>query len=86
MATVHVKVLEETTFAQWEVVEETMQECFACWGVSHVTIAPEIERTNGDVRGSTVLCGDRFDCSLEDNGAQKMRRRNAGNGASGATE
>lgn len=44
LASLHVCVPEGTTLEQWEKTEQYLQSCFAAYGISHVTISPEIQR------------------------------------------
>ncbi|TDL22723.1 cation efflux protein [Rickenella mellea] len=57
LSSFHVQVASPTTnLLQWEKIEESLRECMAAYGVTHVTIAPEIFASSGD--GSTGRCKD----------------------------
>lgn len=44
LASLHVCVPPGTTLEQWEKTEQNLQHCFAAYGISHVTISPELFR------------------------------------------
>ncbi|EAU90495.1 hypothetical protein CC1G_00879 [Coprinopsis cinerea okayama7 len=69
LATLHVCVPSGTTLAEWEKTEQHLQQCFHEYGISHVTISPEIYRDSA--RTSTddfIGCSsqDPFGCSVTD--------------------
>lgn len=75
LASLHVCVPEGTTLEQWEKTEQYLQHCFAAYGITHVTISPEIQRdaqTNGSEvesefkGGCRVPSEDEFGCSVKD--------------------
>ncbi|PPQ64225.1 hypothetical protein CVT24_008601 [Panaeolus cyanescens] len=44
LASLHVCVPQDTSMEQWERTERTLQHCFEEYGITHVTISPEIQR------------------------------------------
>ncbi|KAL9713556.1 hypothetical protein Ac2012v2_003167 [Leucoagaricus gongylophorus] len=42
LASLHVCVPTGTSLEQWEQIERTLQHCFQAYGISHVTISPEL--------------------------------------------
>ncbi|KAJ7917491.1 CDF zinc transporter [Mycena leptocephala] len=44
LASLHVCVPPGTSLEQWERTEQSLQHCFAAYGVNHVTISPELYR------------------------------------------
>ncbi|TFK39825.1 cation efflux protein [Crucibulum laeve] len=44
LGSLHVCVPLGTTLEQWEKTEQSLQHCFSAYGISHVTISPEIQR------------------------------------------
>lgn len=38
----HVEVPSGTTLVQWEKIEGCLRECMAAYGVTHVTVGPEV--------------------------------------------
>jgi len=44
LASLHVCVPPGTSLEQWERTEQSLQHCFAAYGVNHVTISPELHR------------------------------------------
>ncbi|KAJ7642751.1 cation efflux protein [Mycena polygramma] len=53
LASLHVCVPPGTSLEQWERTEQSLQHCFAAYGVNHVTISPELHRD-----GTETLSGD----------------------------
>ena len=58
---------------QWEITEHTLQHCFEEYGISHVTISPEIHRDLPATLGSSedvieggcrLLSKDDFGCAV----------------------
>lgn len=45
LASLHVCVPIGTSLEQWESIEQTLQHCFQAYGISHVTISPELQRS-----------------------------------------
>lgn len=74
LASLHVCVPEGTTLEQWEKTEQYLQHCFSAYGISHVTISPEIQRDSqtigSDIEefkgGCRVPSEDEFGCSVND--------------------
>ena len=74
LASLHVCVPEGTTLEQWEKTEQYLQHCFSAYGISHVTISPEIQRdtqSSGEVSEEGVgrgcrLPSDEYGCSVSD--------------------
>ncbi|KAH6915938.1 cation efflux family-domain-containing protein [Coprinopsis sp. MPI-PUGE-AT-0042] len=62
LASLHVCIPAETTLAEWEKTEQSLQHCFTEYGIRHVTISPEIYRD----RSSTVSTSEEAagGCSL----------------------
>ncbi|KAJ6591468.1 putative CDF zinc transporter [Mycena vulgaris] len=54
LASLHVCVPPETSLAEWERTERSLQHCFAAYGVNHVTISPERFRSSS----APTLAGD----------------------------
>ena len=84
LASLHVCVPEGTTLEQWEQTERYLQHCFSAYGISHVTISPEIQRdaqsnteVSEDGGSSGVGCRhpseNEFGCSVSD-----LRKRKTG--------
>lgn len=79
LASLHVCIPAETTLAEWEKTEQSLQHCFAEYGIRHVTISPEIYRdpsltVNESVevaRGCSLPSQDEYGCSF---GELKKRR------------
>lgn len=76
------RVATGTDLATWERMEETLQECCAAYGISHVTIAPEIEHERPSISGGGVgnararpTCDDGFGCSADDANLLRMRKQ-----------
>ncbi|KAG1745226.1 cation efflux protein [Suillus lakei] len=85
LASFHVRVSTDTNLANWEHTEETLQQCCAAYGISHVTIAPEIEHERLLVSGcgagnarARAACDDGFGCPADDAGLLRMRKRAGG--------
>ena len=85
LASLHVCVPEGTTLEQWEKTEQYLQHCFAAYGISHVTISPEIQRDAQTIGsevesefkgGCRVPSEDEFGCSVSD----LKKRRGASRG------
>ncbi|KAF5362303.1 hypothetical protein D9756_002327 [Leucocoprinus leucothites] len=45
LASLHACVPTGTSLEQWEQIEQTLQHCFQAYGISHVTISPELQRS-----------------------------------------
>ena len=43
LASLHACVPTGTSLEQWEQIERTLQHCFQAYGISHVTISPELQ-------------------------------------------
>ncbi|KAJ7334267.1 putative CDF zinc transporter [Mycena albidolilacea] len=54
LASLHVCVPPGTSLEQWERTEQSLQHCFAAYGVNHVTISPELYHDNAE----QTLSGD----------------------------
>lgn len=85
LASFHVRVSTGTDLANWEHTEETLQQCCAAYGISHVTIAPEIEREQPSITGrgagnarARAACDDGFGCPADDADLLRMRKRAGG--------
>jgi len=63
LASLHVCVPPGTLIDQWEKMEQTLQHCFSEYGVSHVTISPEIHR-DGQMSESATQEGAKERCQL----------------------
>ncbi|KAM0749010.1 cation efflux protein [Meredithblackwellia eburnea MCA 4105] len=81
LATLHVLISPTTSFTEWEVIEETLQECFTGWGIGHATLQPELmypDDGQGGVAGVSSTKkrnrarhggeGDEFGCALDNSG------------------
>ncbi|RDB23514.1 Zinc/cadmium resistance protein [Hypsizygus marmoreus] len=75
LASLHVCVPPETSLEKWEKTEQDLQHCFSAYGISHVTISPEIYRDNSQLQTQSseeALSGCRlpsqteFGCSVSD--------------------
>lgn len=81
LGSLHVCVLLGTTLEQWEKTEQCLQDCFSAYGISHVTISPEMcrdsqmqtERSDETVGGCKSHFQDEFGCAVND-----LRRRKPG--------
>lgn len=89
LASLHVCVPEGTTLEQWEQTERYLQHCFSAYGISHVTISPEIQRdsqSNSDAEETVKLNGcrvpseDEFGCSVSELKIKKRRVTSTGDG------
>jgi len=61
VASFHVEVPVGTTLNQWEKIEARLRECMAAYGVSHLTVGPEISTntTENAINGkSRSACND----------------------------
>ncbi|KAH8813445.1 CDF zinc transporter [Flagelloscypha sp. PMI_526] len=70
LASLHVCVSERvTSLTQWAETEERLQQCFAGYGVNHVTISPELS-SHGSPQPSSVIgnCKMDSDCKKADFG------------------
>ncbi|KAF9466109.1 CDF zinc transporter [Collybia nuda] len=71
LASLHVCVPLGTTLEQWEKTEKNLQHCFAAYGVSHVTISPELVRDrDSEVYTPSIEEGgcssrDEFGCAVD---------------------
>nr|WMM66650.1 CDF zinc transporter [Hebeloma cylindrosporum] len=80
LASLHVCVVLGTTLEQWEQTERYLQHCFEEYGITHVTISPEIQRdfetltqSAEDVKGGCRFPShEEFGCSVGD---LKQRKR-----------
>lgn len=74
LGSLHVCVPRGTSLEQWERTEQYLQHCFEEYGISHVTISPEIQRdldttTNSteDISGGCRLpCHDDIGCAVSE--------------------
>ncbi|KAF8075090.1 CDF-like metal transporter [Lyophyllum atratum] len=82
LASLHVCVPQGTSLEEWEKTEQYLQHCFSAYGISHVTISPEIFRdsqveTQDDELPMGGKCSlpsqDEFGCSVSD-----LKRRRPG--------
>ncbi|KAF8239414.1 hypothetical protein L208DRAFT_1420809 [Tricholoma matsutake] len=80
LASLHVCVPFGATLEQWEKTEQCLQHCFSAYGISHVTISPEMYRDSqvrSDRTSGTSRCKshsqDDFGCAVHD-----VRRRKFG--------
>jgi len=83
LASLHVLIRAGTSFKQWEMTERYMQQCFTGYGITHVTISPEIQgdtesiASAGDiVVGCKYPSQDDFGCSVT--GLRLEKRRSGG--------
>lgn len=90
LASLHVCVPREFSLSKWEETEQSLQHCFSEYGVSHVTISPEIGQVGGVADSTTnrnslhledapvAICStsqDHFGCTID--GGMKKRKMNA---------
>jgi len=82
LASFHVRLPATTDFTTWAHTEETLQQCCAAYGISHVTIAPEVgsddNNSGGDVARNTVAqaaCDNGSGCAVDDNSLFQIRKR-----------
>lgn len=81
LASLHVLIRAGTSFKQWEMTERYMQQCFNGYGITHITISPEIQKdTESVVASAEDLVGgckytsqDDFGCSVTDLRLEKRR-------------
>ena len=73
LASLHVCIPLETTLSEWTKMEQDLQRCFSSYGISHVTISPEIRKGSitpvsfgEDFGGCKLFSGDDFGCSVAD--------------------
>jgi zinc transporter 1 len=86
LASLHVCVPAGTSLEQWEHTEQSLQQCFAAYGVNHVTISPELyhESAAQTVSGEDVITckSSQHDgglgCAVND---QSLRKRSANDSA-----
>lgn len=53
----HVLVPSTTTLGEWEKIEGCLRDCLAAYGVSHVTVGPEISESRGHNIGEDTKSG-----------------------------
>lgn len=73
MASLHVEVPVGTTLHQWEKIEGTLRECMLAYGVSHVTVGPEVTADRSEETGqyrSKSSCHGLLGCSVAVLGSQ----------------
>ncbi|KIM44700.1 hypothetical protein M413DRAFT_442658 [Hebeloma cylindrosporum] len=81
LASLHVCVPLGTTLEQWEQTERYLQHCFEEYGITHVTISPEIQRdfqtltqSAEDMTGGCRLPShDDFGCAVSDLKKRKIK-------------
>lgn len=80
LASLHVLIRAGTSFKQWEMTERYMQQCFTGYGITHVTISPEMQRDTESVTSAEDFIGgckypseDGFGCSVTDLRLEKRR-------------
>ena len=81
MASFHVEVPVGTTLNQWEKIEGRLRECMAAYGVSHLTVGPEISTSsseNATEGKSRSPCNDLLGCSAAVVGCPESLRRRSG--------
>jgi len=81
VASFHVVVPVGTTLKQWERIEGRLRECMAAYGVSHLTVGPEISipGSEGAVQGkSRSTCNDLLGCSTAVVGSHELLRHRNG--------
>jgi len=78
LASLHVCVPTGTSLERWEQIEQTLQHCFQAYGISHVTISPELQRSeaqsiNDIVMGCSRLSSqDDFGCAVSELKKRKL--------------
>jgi len=78
VASLHVVVPVDTTLNQWEKIEGRLRECMSAYGVSHVTVGPEVSvRTSEDAVEGRQACNDVLGCSatVVGSGGESLKRR-----------
>lgn len=72
MGSLHVCVPLGTSLEQWGKTEQYLQRCFEEYGISHVTISPEIHRdTKNEMESEDIIIGcrlpfgDEFGCAVD---------------------
>jgi solute carrier family 30 (zinc transporter), member 1 len=81
VASFHVVVPVGTTLNQWEKIEGRLRECMAAYGVSHLTVGPEvsIHTSEDDVGGKArSACNDLLGCSGAVVGSRELLRHRTG--------
>lgn len=81
VASFHVVVPVGTTLKQWERIEGGLRECMAAYGVSHLTVGPEISihSSEGAVEGiSRSACTDLLGCCGAVISSRELLRRRRG--------
>ncbi|KAG6850757.1 hypothetical protein H0H93_008795 [Arthromyces matolae] len=75
LASLHVCVPPKTTLEEWGKTEQDLQHCFSAYGISHVTISPEIHRdsqTTSQINeapsniGCRLPSQDEFGCAVNE--------------------
>jgi zinc transporter 1 len=80
LASLHVLIRAGTSFKQWEMTERYMQQCFTGYGITHVTISPEIQGDTESIASAGDIVGgckypsqDDFGCSVTGLRLEKRR-------------
>ncbi|KAH7905983.1 putative CDF zinc transporter [Hygrophoropsis aurantiaca] len=82
LASFHVRVATNTDLLSWEHTEENLHQCCAAYGISHATIAPEVQHDAGPCgHGAGARAGehgaDDEGAGGSDSGSSRGRRGNA---------
>jgi zinc transporter 1 len=82
LASLHVCLPAGTSLEQWEEIEQILQHCFQAYGISHVTISPELPRSEpqhlNDLLAPTGGCNrlsssqDEFGCAVSELKKRKL--------------
>ena len=76
LGSLHVCVPLGTSLEQWGKTERYLQHCFEEYGISHVTISPEIQRdTHLELGSEDMIIGCRFPSKDEFGCAVDIKRR-----------
>ncbi|KAH7920619.1 cation efflux protein [Leucogyrophana mollusca] len=78
LASFHVRVATNTDLVTWEHTEESLHQCCAAYGISHATIAPEVQHERRGGAGNArarAACDDGFGCAADDKDLFQMRKR-----------
>ncbi|EKM81729.1 hypothetical protein AGABI1DRAFT_70131 [Agaricus bisporus var. burnettii JB137-S8] len=77
LASLHVCVPSGTSLVHWEQIEQTLQHCFQAYGISHVTISPELRRSEShslsNEKGGCIRLSSEDDIGCSVNEFKKRR-------------
>jgi len=73
----HVVVPSATTLSEWEKLEGCFRDCMAAYGVSHVTVGPEISENRAHTVGESAKssCNELLGCAASETRLRKPTGR-----------